>query len=619
MTATKTKKIAASLAGFSMLVSAAAPAFAVGDPETSAETPNIVLVDTPDEPEEVEEESKDIQEKVIAPADEEDVVDDFSDAVAPMSDEAETDTDTDTGGDTPTSPSFESTPAYTVVERAMAQLGKPFQFGACGPDAFDSSGLVSYCLTGQSIRLGTVATFLGYPAVDDPQPGDIVCRAGSCGIYVGSGQMIVCHGAGSSVRLMPAFADATYHRAPWVVDKLPVKEVDCSISFVDENDKEIAPVVESTIEVAENEALLGSVEELARKNPIAGYSIVRVAAADPEVVDGVHQFIAYCEPNGNGGGNGEGDNNPEFPDAPQDKSIAVFCVDEKGNLLDERMVSDTALDDIEAPVLAGWQYVDRYQKDGSHYNDFVPAGSASVSISHWSAEYPDENQMFNPDKNDSSDPSVPDFVDIPADGVAISGLIEESAVPSDEDWIGKAIIITTTNGTITANVSGFITNKFGYTIKLGESLSAAIPEDEGIISIDGIELAPSDPNFPEPKACLYFVYNRTTDFPGDNEKPGDPDDPSTPADPDATDTPNPPDNPVVPSSPVDEEGVGNTAKEETENNDSGDGEALVDDQIPETGELVQTGDATPFIPVSVAALASLAALATAYITRKKHD
>lgn len=616
MTATKTKKIAASLAGFSMLVSAAAPAFAVGDPETSAETPNIVLVDTPDEPEEVEEESKDIQEKVIAPADEEDVVDDFSDAVAPMSDEA--DTGAGDAGDEPTSPSFESTLGYTVVERAMAQLGKPYQWGGVGPDGFDASGLVSYCLTGRNIRLGTTATFLSYPEPDTPLPGDICATGGTCGIYIGNSQMVIAAGAGQVVSIRPVLDGMVYRRAEWVTDKLPFKEVDCSIRFVDENDEEVAPAVESTIEIAENEALLGSVEELARKNPITGYDIVRVAAADPEVVDGVHQFIAYCEPNGNGGGNGEGDNNPEFPDAPQGKSIAVFCVDEKGNLLDERMVSDTALDDIEAPVLAGWQYVDKYQKDGSHYNDFVPAGSASVAISHWSAEYPDENQMFNPDKNDSSDPSVPDFVDIPADGVAVSGLIEESAVPSHEDWIGKAIIITTTNGTITANVSGFITNKFGYTIKLGESLSAAIPEDEGIISIEGIELAPSDPNFPEPAACLYFVYNRSSDSLDDNEKPGAeiPDDPSTPADPDS---PNTPDNPVVSAAPVEEEGDGNTSNEETKNNGSGNGKAIVDDQIPETGELVQTGDSAPVLPLTAAVLGALATLAGALTLRKKNN
>jgi len=202
-------------------------------------------------------------------------------------------------------------------------------------------------------------------------------------------------------------------------------------------------------------------------------------------------------------------------------------------------------------------------------------------------------------------------VDIPADGVAISGLIEESAVSSDEDWIGKAIIITTTNGTFTTNVSGFITNKFGYTIKLGESLSAAIPEDEGIISIEGIELAPSDPNFPEPEACLYFVYNRTTDSPGDNEKPGDTDDPSTPTDPDTPETPDTPsEGETTDDEPLIETGTTPPSPQEPQ-------ETIENDPVPEAVSLVQTGDTTPFIPVSVAALASLAALTTAHIARRQ--
>ena len=36
-----------------------------------------------------------------------------------------------------------------VVDRAYAQLGKPYKWGAAGPNSFDCSGLVGYCLTGK--------------------------------------------------------------------------------------------------------------------------------------------------------------------------------------------------------------------------------------------------------------------------------------------------------------------------------------------------------------------------------------------------------------------------------------------------------------------------------------
>ena len=36
----------------------------------------------------------------------------------------------------------------SIVSRAYSQLGKPYVWGAFGPDSFDCSGFVSYCLTG---------------------------------------------------------------------------------------------------------------------------------------------------------------------------------------------------------------------------------------------------------------------------------------------------------------------------------------------------------------------------------------------------------------------------------------------------------------------------------------
>lgn len=78
-----------------------------------------------------------------------------------------------------------------VIARAQGEIGKPYVWGACGPDSFDCSGLVSYCLCGQyGKRLGTTYTFYYWTRVTDPIPGDICVSWTHCGIYIGGGQMI---------------------------------------------------------------------------------------------------------------------------------------------------------------------------------------------------------------------------------------------------------------------------------------------------------------------------------------------------------------------------------------------------------------------------------------------
>ena len=79
----------------------------------------------------------------------------------------------------------------TIVGRAQSWVGRAeYVWGACSPGAFDCSGFVSYCLTGNYARLGTTYTFMSWPQVSNPQPGDVCVNSGHCGIYVGGGQMI---------------------------------------------------------------------------------------------------------------------------------------------------------------------------------------------------------------------------------------------------------------------------------------------------------------------------------------------------------------------------------------------------------------------------------------------
>lgn len=78
----------------------------------------------------------------------------------------------------------------SVVSRAYSKLGCAYSWGGIGPNSFDCSGFVSYCLTGRYCRLGTTGDFMGWTRVSDPQPGDVVVNSYHTGIYIGGGQMI---------------------------------------------------------------------------------------------------------------------------------------------------------------------------------------------------------------------------------------------------------------------------------------------------------------------------------------------------------------------------------------------------------------------------------------------
>lgn len=100
----------------------------------------------------------------------------------------------------------------SIVSRAYSQLGKPYVWSACGPNSFDCSGFVSYCLTGSYTRLGTTLTFMGWTRVSNPQPGDVVTTATHCGIYIGNGQMIHAPHTGDVVKVGPVQSGMIYVR-----------------------------------------------------------------------------------------------------------------------------------------------------------------------------------------------------------------------------------------------------------------------------------------------------------------------------------------------------------------------------------------------------------------------
>ena len=102
-----------------------------------------------------------------------------------------------------------------IVSRAYACLGAPYVWGAVGPYGYDCSGLVSYCYLGTHSRLGTTYTFMDYPEVSNPQPGDICTNWSHCGIYIGGGQMIHASTYGVGTIIGPVQSGMIIVRPSW--------------------------------------------------------------------------------------------------------------------------------------------------------------------------------------------------------------------------------------------------------------------------------------------------------------------------------------------------------------------------------------------------------------------
>ena len=100
----------------------------------------------------------------------------------------------------------------STVSRAYSALGKPYVWGAAGPNSFDCSGLVSFCLTGRYSHTYSSSDFVGLTKVSNPQPGDICVRVGHVGVYIGGGQMIHAQHTGDVVKISAVPSNMWYVR-----------------------------------------------------------------------------------------------------------------------------------------------------------------------------------------------------------------------------------------------------------------------------------------------------------------------------------------------------------------------------------------------------------------------
>jgi len=114
---------------------------------------------------------------------------------------------------TPTSSTTTPPPASgaaAAIAYAQAQIGKPYEWGADGPDTFDCSGLTMMAWRQAGVYLshytGAQYAETARVPIDQLQPGDLVFYGPSgetsthVGLYVGSGQMIEAPYTGAYVR-----------------------------------------------------------------------------------------------------------------------------------------------------------------------------------------------------------------------------------------------------------------------------------------------------------------------------------------------------------------------------------------------------------------------------------
>lgn len=104
-------------------------------------------------------------------------------------------------------------PREKVVDIALAQLGKPYQWGATGPDSFDCSGLMLYSYAYVGVRLPRVSQDQSRVGVQleksELQPGDLVYfgygadrnRVHHIGMYIGNDRFIHAPGSGDHVKI----------------------------------------------------------------------------------------------------------------------------------------------------------------------------------------------------------------------------------------------------------------------------------------------------------------------------------------------------------------------------------------------------------------------------------
>lgn len=95
-----------------------------------------------------------------------------------------------------------------LIDFAKHYMGKPYVSGGKGPDCFDCSGFVYFCLKGNGVPISYMTShvwpksiYQTIPTLAEMIPGDILCFNGHVGIYLGDNKMIDCVTSAGGVRI----------------------------------------------------------------------------------------------------------------------------------------------------------------------------------------------------------------------------------------------------------------------------------------------------------------------------------------------------------------------------------------------------------------------------------
>ncbi len=123
-----------------------------------------------------------------------------------------------------------------LISIAKKQLGDPYVLGKSGPDSFDCSGLVVYCLRQVNVYtrrlnasgLSKTSSWTKVSSLSDVERGDLLffrsddsSSIGHVGIYIGGGEMIDASSANGKV--VRRSAKSSYWRRNFVVARRPIE------------------------------------------------------------------------------------------------------------------------------------------------------------------------------------------------------------------------------------------------------------------------------------------------------------------------------------------------------------------------------------------------------------